>query len=94
MIREGEMSIDYWTARRVVDAMIKANKEGGPEAEPDWTEPRWRWAWRFMRSFRGAGKSSAYGPLQQQINDDADAHFLRGFLVGWAAREALESEDA
>lgn len=73
--------------KAMMDAMAQ-----GRNVEPDFGRLEFAAAWEYLHWFRGAGKESAYGPLQQAINDDANSHALRGFLVGWAMCEAMHAE--
>jgi len=70
-------------------AMLEAMEPGRHYKGADFDRIEYAAAWEWLHWFRGAGKQSAYGPLQQAINDDANSHALRGFLVGWAMCEAM-----
>lgn len=74
-----------WKRREAMSrAMMTAMKQGRYGEQPDFTTIEYAAAWEWLHWFRGAGKTSAYGPMQQAANDDANSHALRGFIVGWA----------
>ncbi len=76
--------VGFHIDNKMTAAMLAAAREGKNEPA-DFEQIKYLAAWEWLHYFRGAGKTSAYGTLQQAINDEANSHALRGFLVGWAA---------
>lgn len=74
-----------WQHMRQMD---QAMTEAMREVPADFDRIEFAAAWEWLHWFRGAGKQSAYGPLEQAAMADANSHALRGFIVGWAMCKA------
>lgn len=71
-------------------AMREAQAVGRWGPKPDFEDSvEFAAAWEYLTTYRGAGKTSAYGPYRQAMNDDANSHILRGFHVGWNMCKAM-----
>lgn len=82
----------YEVLRAMHAAMRKMQRLGRGDPPPhDFGSIEFAAAWEWMSTYRGVGKNSAYGPAQQAVNDDANSHALRGFMVGWAMCEAMHA---
>ena len=79
--------------RAMQDALHKAIRFGRPgymrESELDWDSPMLSAAMDYLVYYKDLGKPSAYGPIQEAINQDAQASLIRGFIVGWMMNEAM-----
>lgn len=86
--------VGWQVERRMLEAMLKAMALGRHGPPPNFDSVEYAAAWTWLHSFRDAGKTSAYGPAVQSMNADANSHALRGFLIGWAMREAMTDAPA
>lgn len=77
-----------WRVRRIIDKAMMDAMQLGDRGPVDFTTIEFAAAWEWLHHFRGAGKTNAYGPLEQAAMTDANSHALRGFLVGWAMSKA------